>query len=90
MLEKLPFYGQVLVFAGLSIGIVLAAYFIYPDLGAMRVDIVELQDELADKQREINKGRAIEQRLPFVRLAHGAEPIRTPGRRPVLRHRRIP
>ena len=64
MLEKLPFYAQVLVFAGLSVGIVLAAYFIYPDLGAMRLDIVQLQDDLADKQREINKGRAIEQRLP--------------------------
>lgn len=64
MLERLPFYGQALVFAGLALGIVLAAYFIYPDLQQMKTQIAGLQDELASKNREISKGRAIEQRLP--------------------------
>ena len=64
MLEKLPFYGQALLFAGLSVAIVIAAYTIYPDLGRMKAQIAELDGKLADKQREINKGRAIEQRLP--------------------------
>ncbi len=64
MLDRLPFYGQVAVFAGLALGIVLAAYFIYPGLGDMRQQIEEFQNEFADKEREIQKGRLIEQRLP--------------------------
>lgn len=64
MLDRLPFYGQVLVFCGIALGIVAAAYYIYPDLGRMKTEIVDLEDQYADKQREINKGRAIEQRLP--------------------------
>jgi type IV pilus assembly protein PilO len=64
MLDRLPFYGQALVFAGLSVAIVVAAYFVYPDLGRMKAEVAELDEKLADKQREINKGRAIEQRLP--------------------------
>ena len=64
MLERLPFYGQVALFAGLALGIVLGAYFIYPGLGDMRAQIAEYEDQFADKKREIDKGRAIEARLP--------------------------
>ena len=64
MLERLPFYGQVLIFAGLAVGVVLAANFVYPNLGEIRQDIDNLKGQYAAKQREISKGLAIEQRLP--------------------------
>jgi len=64
MLERLPFYGQVLVFAALALGIVVIAYFIFPDLKTMQAEIDTMQDDLAEKQREISDGQAIEARLP--------------------------
>ncbi len=64
MLEKLPFYGQVLVFAGLALGIVLAAFYIWPNLAAKQTIIEELESELAKKEREIQKGKMVEARLP--------------------------
>lgn len=64
MLEKVPFYGQVLIFAALGIGIVAAAYAVYPNLGEMRSEINRLESEYAEKERKIIEGRAIEQRLP--------------------------
>ncbi len=64
MLEKLPFYGQVLVFAGAALGIVIAAYALWPNLGDKRGQIVELEKIYTDRQAEIRKGQAAEQRLP--------------------------
>jgi len=64
MFEKMPFYGQVLIFAAMALGIVAVAYYIAPDLGEMRADIAQLEADYAEKDREITKGRAIEQRLP--------------------------
>ena len=64
MLEKLPFYGQVLVFAGAALGIVVAAYALWPNLGDMRTEIAGLEEVFTDKQAEIRKGQAAEQRLP--------------------------
>lgn len=64
MLEKLPFYGQVLVFAGLALGIIVIAYFVFPNLSDMQTQITEQKDNLAEKEREITEGRAIEERLP--------------------------
>ncbi len=64
MLEKLPFYGQVLVFAGLALGIVVIAYFVFPNLKTMQAEIDTMQEDLAEKQREISDGQAIEARLP--------------------------
>jgi Tfp pilus assembly protein PilO len=64
MLEKLPFYGQVVVFAGLAVAVVIAAYALWPNLGDMREDIRELEDQFTEKQAEIRKGQAAEQRLP--------------------------
>ena len=64
MLEKLPFSGQVLLFVALALGIVVGAYALWPKLGDMRKDIAELEDQFAEKQREIRKGQAAEQRLP--------------------------
>jgi type IV pilus assembly protein PilO len=62
MLEKVPFYGQVLIFAGLAVAIVVCVYVF--KLGDMRADVARLESELAEKQNEIIKGRAIEDRLP--------------------------
>ena len=64
MFEKVPFYGQVLIFAGLSMAIVAMAYFIFPDLSEMKEDIVQYEDEWTEKDRKIQEGLAIEQRLP--------------------------
>jgi len=64
MLEKLPFYGQVLVFAGAALGIVIAAYALWPNLGDKRAEITELEKVYTDRQAEIRKGQAAEQRLP--------------------------
>ncbi len=74
MLEKLPFYGQVLVFVLLALGIVLAAYFIWPGIGEQRIQIVGYEEQWTQKQKEILKGQAIEQRLPeFEREIAGLE-----------------
>jgi len=64
MLEKLPFYGQVLVFAALGLGIVVIAYFVFPNLQDMQAEIDTMKDDLAEKQREVSDGQAIEARLP--------------------------
>ena len=64
MLEKLPFYGQVLVFAALGLGIVVIAYFVFPNLKDMQAEIDTMSDDLAEKQREVSDGQAIEARLP--------------------------
>ncbi len=64
MLEKIPFYGQVLIFAGAALGIVIAAYALWPNLGDMRAKIAEYEEVYTDKQAEIRKGQAAEQRLP--------------------------
>ncbi len=64
MLEKLPFYGQVLVFAALALGIVVIAYFVFPNLKTMQAEIDTMREDLAEKQREISDGQAIEARLP--------------------------
>ena len=64
MLEKMPFYGQVILFAVIAMVIVGVAYYVYPDLGAMKTQIAQLEGEYAEKDRKIIEGRAIEQRLP--------------------------
>jgi type IV pilus assembly protein PilO len=64
MFDKVPFYGQVLIFAAMAMVIVGVAYWVAPDLKTMRGEIETLEADLAEKEREITKGRAIEQRLP--------------------------
>jgi len=64
MFDKVPFYGQVLIFAAMALVIVGVAYWLAPDLKTMRTEIATLETDLAEKEREITKGRAIEQRLP--------------------------
>ena len=64
MFDRIPFYGQVLVFLAMAAGIVLVAYTVYPDLGQMQAEIRTLEDEYQEKDRKIREGQAIEQRLP--------------------------
>ena len=64
MLDKLPFYGQALVFAGLALAIVVAAYALWPNLGDMRKEIDDYTAQFTEQQAEIRKGQAAEQRLP--------------------------
>jgi type IV pilus assembly protein PilO len=64
MLDKLPFYGQVLLFPGLALAVVVAAYALWPNLGDMRKEIQDYEVQFTEKQSEIRKGQAAEQRLP--------------------------
>ena len=64
MLEKLPFWGQVLVFFLMATGIVLIAYFVFPDLAEKEKKIQKLKDDHAEMEHRILEGRAIEQKLP--------------------------
>ena len=50
MFEKIPFYGQVLIFLGMALGIVAVAYWIYPNLAQDRVEIAQLEEEYAEKE----------------------------------------
>jgi type IV pilus assembly protein PilO len=63
-MERLPFWGQVLVMLLLAVLIVAAAYYVYPNLGAMGQEIQGLRNEYLEKERKIAEGRAIEQKLP--------------------------
>ena len=64
MLDKVPFYGQVLIFFGLAVGIVAMSYYVWPALGEKREDIANYTEDYADKERKILEGQTIEQRLP--------------------------
>jgi type IV pilus assembly protein PilO len=64
MFDRIPFYGQVLIFLAMAVGIVGIAYAVYPNLGKMQDEIAQLEDEYAVKEAKIREGQAIEQRLP--------------------------
>jgi type IV pilus assembly protein PilO len=64
MLERLPFWGQVLVMVALAAGIVGLAYYVYPDLKGKGEEIQAISTELEDLNAKIVEGRAIEQKLP--------------------------
>lgn len=64
MLERLPFYGQVVVFLALGCAVLGIAWYVYPGLADKREEIRQLEDEYAAKDQKITEGRAIEQRLP--------------------------
>ena len=64
MLEKLPFWGQVLLMAALAVGIVGIAYYLYPNLKEKGEQIQAISTELEELNAKIVEGRAIEQKLP--------------------------
>lgn len=63
MFEKLPFGGKLALVAALAVGLLVVAYYVYPDIQKMNQEIVKLEEEWAEKDREVRKGQLIEQRL---------------------------
>lgn len=64
MLEKLPFWGQVVLMVALSAGLVGIAYYLFPDLKGKGEAIQMIRGELEELNAKIVEGRAIEQKLP--------------------------
>jgi type IV pilus assembly protein PilO len=64
MLERLPFWGQVLAMLLLAVGLVGIAYYLYPNLKEKGEQIQSIRAELDDMRAKINEGHAIEQKLP--------------------------
>lgn len=64
MFEKIPYYGQVLIFVALAAGVVGMAYYIWPSLSEMNAKIDRYEEDFVEKDRKILEGRAIEARLP--------------------------
>lgn len=64
MLERLPFWGQVLLMIVLAAGLVGIAYYLYPNLKEKGEEIQAIRAELQDMNAKILEGRAIEQKLP--------------------------
>lgn len=63
MFEKLPFGGKLALVAGLALGVLVIAFYFYPNIKEMNAEIVKLEEDWAEKDREVRKGQAIEQRL---------------------------
>ena len=64
MLERLPFWGQVLLMVVLAAGLVGIAYYLFPNLKEQGQQIATINKELEDLNAKIVEGRAIEQKLP--------------------------
>jgi type IV pilus assembly protein PilO len=64
MLERLPFWGQVVLMVALAAGLVGIAYYLFPNLRDEGVQIAAINKELEDLNAKIVEGRAIEQKLP--------------------------
>ena len=64
MFERLPFWGQVVLFFALAVGIVVLAYYVFPDLAEKEEKIQRMKDDYAEMEHKILEGRAIEQKLP--------------------------
>jgi len=64
MLERLPFWGQIVVMLALAAGLVGLAYYFYPNIQEKNREIAEIQKQLEDMNAKIVEGRAIEQKLP--------------------------
>ena len=64
MLDRLPFWGQVVVMMVLAAGVVGIAYLAFPNLKQQRADTQTLEDRFAEMEGKIREGQAIEQKLP--------------------------
>jgi type IV pilus assembly protein PilO len=64
MLERLPFWGQVLAMLLLAVGLVGIAYYLYPNLKEKGEQLQSIRAELDDMRAKNNEGHAIEQKLP--------------------------
>ena len=49
MFKKVPYYGQVLIFLGIALGIVAVAYWIYPNISEDRAEIARLAGKVRER-----------------------------------------
>ena len=63
-LKNLPLWGQIAVAVLFAVGIVFVGYKVWPNFTAIQADIEKKQSQLADLEREIRQGQAIEAKLP--------------------------
>jgi type IV pilus assembly protein PilO len=59
----MPFWGQVVLMVVIAGAVVGLAYWMFPNISQTREEIATEESAWNDKQREIRKGQAIEQRL---------------------------
>ena len=57
MINKLPFWGQLAVFIGLGVGIILGGHFFYPNFKEMGADNTRKQEELDQLNMKIQEGQ---------------------------------
>ena len=63
MLERLPFWGQVVLMLALAVGCVGIAYYLWPNLKQKGEEIATIRTELEDMNAKILEGQAIERQL---------------------------
>ena len=63
MLERLPFWGQVVLMMALAVGCVGIAYYLWPNLKQKGEEIAAIRTELEDMNAKILEGQAIERQL---------------------------
>ena len=64
MLERLPFWGQIVLMMALAVGIVGGAYYVWPNIKATNEEIATIHGQIEEMNAKILEGRAIEQKLP--------------------------
>ncbi|MFQ5668911.1 MAG: type 4a pilus biogenesis protein PilO [Acidobacteriota bacterium] len=63
-LRNLPFWGQMVVTVVLGLCIILVGYKVWPNFTVMKAQVETRQTQLADLEREVRQGQAIEAKLP--------------------------
>jgi type IV pilus assembly protein PilO len=63
-LRNLPFWGQLALSLAFAGAILLVGYKVWPNFATLQASASEKQDQLAELEREIRQGQAIEAKLP--------------------------
>ncbi len=63
-MQRLPFWGQVLLMLVLAALIVGVAYWVWPNLKAMGEQTAKIRADYTEKEKQIREGQAIEAKLP--------------------------
>ncbi|MFQ5720305.1 MAG: type 4a pilus biogenesis protein PilO [Acidobacteriota bacterium] len=71
-LKNLPLWGQILVAVMFAAAIIFVGYKVWPNFTSINEDIAKKQTQLADLEREIRQGQAIEAKLPEFEREIGA------------------
>jgi type IV pilus assembly protein PilO len=64
MLERLPFWGQIVLMMALAAGVVGVAYYLFPNIKEKNEQIASIRAEVQDMDAKIVEGHAIELKLP--------------------------